>query len=242
MISQFLRSLLSLLLLPLLLWGCTNLETPQFEAKVLEVIKQNPQAILDSVQAYQKSERDRQSQLQQQTLSQIQAQPQNFVQGSPTKGNPKQLLILMEFSDFQCPFCAKAHDTVQAFMAKNSDRITLVYKHFPLNNIHPQATPAALASWAALQQNQFWQFHDQLFANQAQLGDQLYTDIATKLQLNLDKFNGDRSSAAAQAAINQDLELGKAIGVPGTPFFLVNGVPLPTSENLLSDLETATKS
>jgi len=145
----------------------------------------------------------------------------------------------MEFSDFQCPFCAKALETVQQFMAKSQDRVTLVYKHFPLTNIHPNAEPAALAAWAAQQQKKFWEFHDGLFENQKNLGEELYISLATKLNLNLEKFNSDRQSEAAKKAIKKDVELGMAIGVPGTPFFVMNGVPVRTSENLLADLEAA---
>jgi len=244
--SQLKRSLILLIMVPLLLLGCsasnaqTNID-PKFEAQVLEIIRKNPQVILESVQTYQKAQRDKQSQTQDQVLKQIQAKPTAFIQGSPTKGAANQKLVLMEFSDFQCPFCAKAHDTVQQFMATKSDRVTLVYKHFPLTNIHPQAEPAALASWAAQQQDQFWQFHDLLFASQPQLGEELYLSIAQDLKLNLSKFNSDRQSAAAKQAITKDVELGRAIGVPGTPFFMMNGLPVQASENLLSDLEATLK-
>ncbi len=245
---QFKRSLIMLLIFPLMLLGmlggCSNAQAnidPKLEAQVLDIIRKNPQAILESVQNYQKAEKDKQSQGQNQALKQIQAKPQSFIQGSPTKGATAQKLILIEFSDFQCPYCAKAHDVVQKFMATRQDRVTLVYKHFPLTNIHPQAEPAALASYAADRQNQFWEFHDRLFKDQTQLGDPLYTAIATELKLDLNKFNSDRASESAQKAINKDVELGRAIGVPGTPFFLLNGVPIPASENLLADLESAVK-
>jgi protein-disulfide isomerase len=249
---EFKRSLIVILICPLLflgmLGGCSNAQAnidSKLEAQVLEIIRKNPQVILESVQTYQKAERDKQSQTQNQALKQIQAKPQSYIQGSPVRGavDPKTglKLILMEFSDFQCPYCAKAHDIVQKFMATRQDRVTLVYKHFPLTNIHPEAEPAALASWAADRQNQFWEFHDRLFKDRSLLGDPLYTAIATELKLDLIKFNSDRSSEAAKKAINKDVELGRAIGVPGTPFFILNGVPIPASESLLADLEAAVK-
>jgi len=239
------RSLILILMLPFLLWGCGNAQAgidPKLEAQVLEIIRKNPQVILESVQTYQKAQKDKQSQAQNQVLKQIQANPTAFIQGSAIKGAANQKLVLIEFSDFQCPYCAKAHDTVQKFMTAKGDRVTLVYKHFPLTNIHPQAEPAALASWAAQQQNQFWQFHDRLFASQPQLGEELYLSIAQDLKLNLGKFNIDRQGEAAKNAIKKDVELGKAIGVPGTPFFMMNGLPIQASENLLTDLEAAIKS
>ncbi|AFY73118.1 protein-disulfide isomerase [Synechococcus sp. PCC 7502] len=240
------RSLVLLLMLPLLLWGCGSSTAqadidPKLESQVLEIIRKNPQVILESVQAYQKAQRDQQSQAQDQILKQIQAKPQAFIQNSPTKGATSQKLILTEFSDFQCPFCAKAHAVVKQFIASRGDRVTLVYKHFPLTNIHPNAEPASLASWAAQQQNKFWEFHDGLFENQSQLGEDLYISLATKLGLNVQKFNSDRQSEAAKQAVNKDVELGKAIGVPGTPFFIINGVPLQPSNDLLTDLENAVK-
>lgn len=248
LMKEMKRSLMTILILPLLLLGllggCSNAQAsidPKLEAQVLEIIRKNPQAILESVQAYEKAERDKQSQAQNQVLNQVRANPKAFIQGSPTKGATAQKLILVEFSDFQCPYCAKAHDIIQKFMATRQDRVTLVYKHFPLTNIHLQAEPAALASYAADLQNQFWEFHDRLFKDQSLLGDPLYTTIATDLKLDLNKFNSDRNSESAKKAINKDVELGRAIGVPGTPFFLMNGVPIPASENLLADLEKAIK-
>jgi protein-disulfide isomerase len=243
-INRLGRSLVLFLMLPLLLWGSGSSTAradidPKLESQVLEIIRKNPQVILESVQVYQKSQQDQKSNAQKQSLKQIQAKPTAFIQGSPAKGATSQKLVLMEFSDFECPYCAKAHETVQQFMAKSQDRVTLVYKHFPLINIHPQAEPAALAAWAAQQQQKFWEFHDGLFENQKNLGDELYISLATKLTLNLEKFNSDRQSEAAKKAIKKDVELGMAIGVPGTPFFVMNGLPVRTSENLLADLEAA---
>ncbi len=248
MIINFGRALVAvfvgILVLPLLLWGCSTAQAdvdPKLEAEVLSIIRKNPQVILESVQAFQKSETSKQSQAQDQVLKKIQAQPKSFIQGSPTKGAQNQKIILMEFSDFQCPFCAKAHDTVQEFIDARQDRVTLVYKHFPLINIHDQAQAAALASWAAGNQNQFWEFHDGLFKDQKSLGDELFLTLAKNLKLDLAKFNLDRQSEAAKQAIKKDVELGMAIGVPGTPFFLMNGVPIPASNNLLADFEAALK-
>jgi len=215
---------------------------PNFEAKVLEIIRKHPEVILESVQTYRESQKAQESAAQSQKLQKIQAAPQSIIQGSPTKGSPTQKIVLVEFSDFQCPYCAKAHVTIQEFMAKNQDRVTLVYKHFPLTNIHPQAAPAAQASWAAAQQDKswrkFWQFHDGLFENQKQLGEELYLALATKLELNIEQFNRDRNSDAAQAAIAKDFELGRSLNVPGTPTFFMNGFPLPGSGELRADLES----
>ena len=118
----------------------------------------------------------------------------------------------IEFGDFQCPFCAEAEPTVKQFIAQHADQVTLVYKHFPLSQIHPQATSAAQAAWAAQQQGRFWEYHDALFDQQKQLGEDLYLAIAEELDLDLEQFNRDRNSSEAKAAIDQDLELAQKIG------------------------------
>ncbi|MDX1976347.1 MAG: DsbA family protein [Pseudanabaenaceae cyanobacterium bins.68] len=200
------------------------LDEQQLEQKVLEVIRKNPQVILESVQKFQQQQQNQQSNLRSQVLSQIKAKPNLIVRDSPVLGAKAQNLVLAEFSDFQCPFCAKAHATVNQFMAKHGDEVTLTFKHFPLSDIHPQAMAAAQAAWAAGQQNQFWQYHDRLFENQKQISPQFLVEVAEQLGLDLSKFNQDRNSAKASQAIAADMELGKSLGLSGTPFFVFNGL------------------
>ncbi|NEQ89169.1 MAG: thioredoxin domain-containing protein, partial [Moorea sp. SIO2I5] len=164
--------------------------------------------------------------------------PQAFIGSSPTTSAIEDKIVLVEFSDFQCPFCARAHDTVKEFIAKHGDEVILVYKHFPLTRIHSQALPAAQAAWAATQQGKFWQYHDALFANQKQLGEELYVEIAQDLDLDLEQFNRDRN--AADRAIAEDMQLAQLLGLSGTPFFVMNGesfsgaVPLQQIEAILA--------
>jgi protein-disulfide isomerase len=108
-------------------------------------------------------------------------------------------------------------------MDKHKDRVTLAYKHFPLTRIHPQALPSAKAAWAAQQQGKFWEFHNALFEQQDKLGDDLYLTTATKLNLNVEKFNRDRGSKGATEAIEKDQKLAQSLGLDGTPFFIING-------------------
>jgi protein-disulfide isomerase len=86
------------------------------------------------------------------------------------------------------------------------------------------AEPAALAAWAAFQQSKFWEYHDALFEQQGKLGEEFYLELANTLKLDVDRFNRDRKSEEAKAAIKKDFELGKSLGVRGTPSFVVNGV------------------
>jgi protein-disulfide isomerase len=201
-----------------------QLSDTQFESKVLEIIRKNPQVILESVQAYQRSQAQQEEQLRDKVLSQIRQEPRLLLRNSPVTGSVSQKIIMAEFSDFECPFCARGHAVVKEFMAKNQSDVTLVYKHFPLKDIHPQAEPAAFASWAALQQGKFWEYHDALFEQQNKLGEEFYLEIANNLKLDIDRFNRDRKSEQAKEAIKKDFELGRSLGVRGTPSFVVNGI------------------
>jgi len=214
-----------------------QLSEAQFESKVLEIIRKNPQVILDSVQSYQKSQAQQEEQLRDKVLSQIQQEPRLLLRNSPVIGSSTQKIVFAEFSDFECPFCAKGYAVVKEFMEKNKQDVTLVFKHFPLAEIHPQAEPAAYASWAAMQQGKFWEYHDALFEQQNRLGEDFYLEIANTLKLDIAKFNRDRQSEEAKAAVKKDFELGKSLGVRGTPSFVMNGVFLSGVPNI-SDLES----
>ncbi|MDX2271063.1 MAG: thioredoxin domain-containing protein [Cyanobacteriota bacterium] len=222
---------------PVVLMGCNTLAQqkpvldPDLESKVLQIIKNNPQVIFDSLQAYQKEQQDKLKQAQQKILQQMQTNPQSLIGDSPTKGSIDQKIILFEFADFQCPFCQKVSPTVKEFLAKNPE-VALVYKHLPLVQIHEQAIPAALASWAAQQQGKFWEYHDALYQNQKDLGEATYLKIAQDLKLDLDKFNKDRASSVAKTAIQNDTELAEKIGLQGTPAFFLNGVSLTGAQPL----------
>ncbi|MEB3272285.1 MAG: DsbA family protein [Prochlorothrix sp.] len=246
---RFYRLALSCLL-GLALTGCTTLSTraqtlspsedlpSDLEAQVLQIIRENPEVILESLQEYQRAQQEQQRQAQRQLFEQMTADVDQFIGQSPTLGSPDRKIVLVEFSDFQCPFCAQAQAVLKAFMDKNGDRVTLVYKHFPLTEIHPEALPAAAAAWAAQQQGQYWAFHDALFAQQQSLGEARYGEIARDLDLDLEQFDRDRTSPAALRAINQDRALAIQMGLRGTPSLFLNGNPieLPLTEEKLESL------
>lgn len=210
-------------------WGTPALAVDNLEQQVLQIIRNHPEVIIESVQTYQQNQKQAQQQAQQAAIQKL--KPNTLVGTSPTIGAQNSPNLLVEFSDFQCPFCAQAASDVQAFLQQNSDQFTFTYKHLPLQAIHKQALPAAQAAWAAQQQGQFWPYHDALFARQDELGDKLYTDIAQQLQLDLAQFDRDRNSDAALKAINSDLDLAQSIGITGTPFFALNGQVLPLPFN-----------
>ena len=212
-----------------LLASCSATQSSSnLEQQVLDIIRANPDVVIESVQAYQA---EQQAQAQSRELADfeaalggIAADPTSEIGESPTKGSSELQYVLYEFSDFECPFCARMQPVISEFL-DNHPEVTLVYKHFPLVQIHPQAVPAAQASWAAQQQDQFWSYHDALFANQDRLGEDYYVELANELNLDMAKFERDRQSATD--AIRRDVELGEAIGLNGTPFFTLNGIPLP---------------
>ncbi|HIK26740.1 MAG: DsbA family protein [Oscillatoriaceae bacterium SKW80] len=198
-------------------------ETPaDLKEQVLQIIRENPQVIIESVQAYQQERQEKIQQAAQAFLQKMRTNPAEIIGDSPVTGAADKKIVLLEFSDFQCPFCAKAQETVKQFMNKHKDKVTLTYKHLPLISIHPQALPAAKAAWAAHQQGKFWEYQEALFAQQNKLGEELYEEIAKNLKLDIAKFNSDRQSNAASIAIQKDLQLAESIGIEGTPFFFLN--------------------
>lgn len=151
----------------------------------------------------------------------------SFIGTSPTKGNANAEVVVVKFSDFECPFCAVAASHMKDFVDERGDEVLYVYKHLPLKSIHPEAEPAAKASWAAAQQDQFWLYHNGLFANQERLGDDLYTELAEQMGLDVAQFERDRNSDAAQAVVDADLALASQLNLQGTPSFLMGGLLIP---------------
>lgn len=216
------------------------------KAQVLQIIRENPQVVVESVQAYQQQQQQQVQQARQTFLQQMIVNPASVIGDSPATGAADRKVVLVEFSDFQCPFCSKAHTTVKQFMDKHKDKVTLTYKHLPLTQLHPEALPAAKAAWAAQQQGKFWEYHSALFTQQDKLGEPLYGTIAKNLKLDEARFNKDRQSAAAEAAIQKDVQLAESLGISGTPFFTLNGetlagaIELPELEKALERVVGAT--
>ncbi|MFN6572553.1 DsbA family protein [Dendronalium sp. ChiSLP03b] len=208
---------------------------PQLEQQVLQILREHPEVILESVQAYKQQQQEQFKQAQQAFLQNLKINPQVVIGNSPTIGLAQSKIVLVEFSDFQCPYCAEAHKTLKPLLVKHHNDLIFVYKHFPLTAIHAEAMPAAQAAWAANQQGKFWEYQDALFANQKQLGEDLYLDIAKKLNLNLPKFERDR--LLANTAIGQDIQLAKKLGIAGTPSFVMNSQNFSGAVQL-SDIES----
>lgn len=145
------------------------------------------------------------------------------LEGAPVRGSPMAQVTIVEFSDFQCPYCGRAAPILQQVLDEFEGRVRLVFKHYPLSSAHPRAMPAARAAIAAGNQGKFWEMHDLLFEHQRQLEDDDLESYAEQLGLNMDRFRADMASAATQRRIEQDRAEGKRVGVEGTPTFFVNG-------------------
>ncbi len=141
---------------------------------------------------------------------------------SPSKGSANAPIELVEFSDFQCPFCLRADPTVRQVLSTYGDKIRFVYRHYPLPN-HPFARPAAEAAACAGEQGKFWPYHDRLFANPSKLTDADLKQHASELGLNTTQFNSCVDTHKLKALIDADVKDGEEAGVNGTPAFYING-------------------
>ena len=145
------------------------------------------------------------------------------------RGNIDAPITIVEYSDFQCPFCQRFHPTVLRALAEYPDDVRWVYRHFPLRNIHAQAQPAAEASECVAEQKGdegFWAFGDAMFANQGRLGTEFYREVAGELGVNLAQFDSCVSSNKYKDKVDADYNLGIQLGITGTPGSFVNGVPV----------------
>jgi len=142
----------------------------------------------------------------------------------PARGPKDAKVTIVEFSDFQCPYCGAAFGTVEQLMQQYAGKVKLVFRQFPLP-MHPQAEKAAEASLCAADQNKFWEFHDLLFKNQKKLEvPDLKVQAAAAGVADGAKFAQCLDSGEKKKQVDSDLEAGQAAGVNGTPAFFINGV------------------
>jgi len=142
----------------------------------------------------------------------------------PVKGDPKAAVTIIEFSDFQCPFCGRFFQQTLPQVENDyikTGKAKLVYRDFPLDSIHPQAGPAAQAAECAKEQGKFWEYHDKIFQNQQSLGTDSYKQWAGELGLNANQFNSCVDSSKYAAEVSKDFQDGSNAGVSGTPTFFI---------------------
>lgn len=162
------------------------------------------------------------------------AQLASSIEGLPVRGNPDAPVTIIEFSDFQCPYCARGFRTVEQILEKYPEDVNFVFMHFPLPN-HPWARPASIAATCAANQDEaaYWMLHDQYFNNQSQFTPENVIPMSraylTGQGIDLDTWEvcaADEDSDAYQAAatvVDNAMEAGRELGVTGTPGFFVNG-------------------
>src|SRR3989441_4936899 len=156
-------------------------------------------------------------------------------------GDPKALLTLVQYGDYQCPFCGAAYPEVKTVQKELGSNLRFVFRNFPLTNVHEFAMQAAETAETASAQGKFWEMHDFLYEHQKTLGDpQVALDYARRLGLDIQKFQRDLSQHTFLPRIKEDFEGGVRSGVNGTPTFYVNGIRhdgAPTAEELVSALQ-----
>ena len=167
----------------------------------------------------------------------VEEQPQFVRYDVPSEGfyalGPEDAPItIVEFSDYQCPYCRRWHDEVyQPLLNEYPGQIRLVYRHLPLTSIHPDAFPAAEASMCAGEQNAYWPFHEKLFSSDS-LGVGVYTQYAQDLGLDMQSFETCIADHKYQEAVQTDLDFAVNMGVRSTPTFFINGLAVVGAQPL----------
>ncbi|MCQ3953895.1 MAG: hypothetical protein DPW15_11575 [Chloroflexi bacterium] len=153
-------------------------------------------------------------------------------EGYPSHGPDDAPIVIVEFSDFQCPFCRRFHDeTYRALLDAYPGQIRFVYRNLPLTSIHPDAMPSAIASLCANDQNAYWDYHDKLFSSET-LTRETFIQYATDLSLDVEEFTACLDSDKHDEFISQDMEFALNLGVQSTPTFFINGLAVVGAQPL----------
>jgi protein-disulfide isomerase len=144
----------------------------------------------------------------------------------PSIGPEGAPITIIEFSDYQCPFCKKFYlETYPKLMDAYKGKIRFVYRNFPLNGIHPDASPAAEAATCAGEQGVYWAYHDKLFSGDS-LGNDAYIQYAKDLGLDVNKFQDCQTNHRYQSIIQEDYDFAANLGIRSTPTFFINGLAI----------------
>lgn len=165
-------------------------------------------------------------------------------EGFPSRGPDDAPITIVEFSDFECPFCRRFFEqTYGSLLEAYPGQIRFVYRNLPLTSIHPNAMSAAVASLCAHDQDAYWDYHDKLFGSEV-LGQDVYIQYATDLGLDMDEFTACLESGKHEEFIQQDMEFAFNLGIQSTPTFFINGLAIVGAQPLVNfqqliDLELA---
>jgi protein-disulfide isomerase len=152
------------------------------------------------------------------------------------QGNVNATITLVEYGDFECPHCGRAHPFVKRLLRERGKELHFVFRNFPLQEIHPHAYVSAVTAEAAGKQGKFWEMHDLIFENQDKLNTKYLLSLAESLPLDFAQFVKDSKSEAVQSKIETDFESGIRSGVNGTPTFFLNGSPILTYDETYESL------
>lgn len=144
----------------------------------------------------------------------------------PARGPASAPVTIVEFGDFQCPYCKRAESSLHTVLAEYPDKIRLVFRNLPLTEIHPHAEAAAEAAVCAERQGKFWEMHDAMYADQSALAPEALKDTAKRLGLDVGAFSACLGGGAPTAALEADVKAARALGLSGTPYFFINGRPV----------------
>lgn len=139
------------------------------------------------------------------------------------QGNDNADLTIVEYGDYQCPYCGAAYPVLKELMKEFKGQVKFVFRNFPLSEMHPYARPAAIAAEAADLQGKFWEMHDVIYENQQSLNENFLFQLAKKIGLNLSQFKEDIQKPELEKKVDSDFESGIISGVNGTPSFFING-------------------
>ncbi len=156
---------------------------------------------------------------------------------SPSKGPKDAPVVMVEYSDFECPYSNKVQSAIDKVMARFPDKVRHVYKNFPLS-FHRNARSAAKAALAAGEQGKFWEMHELIYENSRSLSEKKYKQFAEKLGLDMDKFMKDYNSDEIDRQVEQDFREGQQVGVSSTPTVFVNGVMIKGAQSYCTFVET----
>jgi protein-disulfide isomerase len=157
------------------------------------------------------------------------------------QGNTKAAITLLEYGDYECPYCGEAYPIVKEIQERLGEKLCFAFRNFPLANSHPHAVHAAEAAEAAAAQGEFWEMHDLLFENQDALEDEHLAEYATALNLDAKRLVREVQSGTHEERVKEDFKSGTRAGVNGTPSFFINGERYDGPRDLESFLEALTE-
>lgn len=212
----------------------------QLKELIKQVIRENPKLLYDTITQYHRElqAQRRQQQLESSFKNRIE---ETVAAHNPVKGPADAAVTIIEYSDFQCPYCSRAARTAERLLELYPGKTRLVFKNLPLKS-HENALPAARAALAAHRQGKFWEYHDLLFQNSNALDEARLVTLAQEAGLDVARFNRDRQSAEIAAEVEADRKQAAAHNFTGTPKFVINGVvvtgaqPLPEFQKVVERL------